>query len=391
MDYSKLTPASPEAVELRRDLHRHPELSAHEDRTGALVEKWLKSCGLTVIRAPEPGRSLIGVFDTGRQGRTLALRADMDALPIDENPCNLKGRKKFISEAPGAAHMCGHDFHTAGMLEAARRLSQRGDRLNGRVIFCFESGEEMGLGDDVRDLLKRQGGADAAFGVHVSADYPCGSVAILDGACTAGCETFRVDVRGKSAHGALPHLGLDPLNCAAQILVMANSIITRRVNSRDAAVLTACQIHGGSTWNRIPDECFIEGGTRFFDVAVGRALHDMFEETVAGVAAACGCDAAVKWRNLTLPVVNDAALAKTARECAGEVGIDLAAGQPWMASETYERFSRICPTVMAFVGCANDAGCGAPQHSDKFDADENSLPISAALTESFVCRFLAEP
>lgn len=389
MDLSKFAPASPEAVELRRDLHRHPELSCREERTGALAEAWLKSRGLAVFRAPAPGRSLIGVLDTGRPGKTLALRADMDALPIEENPCNLKGPKKFVSETRGAAHMCGHDFHTAGMLEAAARLSRQKERLNGRAIFCFESGEEMGTGDDVRELLRRQGGADAAFGIHVQADYPCGAAAILDGPCTAGCETFRADVRGKSAHGALPHMGLDPINCAAQILTAANSIVSRRVNSRDAAVLTACQFHGGSAWNRIPDDCFMEGGTRFFDVSVGRALRDMFDQTVAGVAAACGCSASVKWRNLTLPVVNDPSLAALARECARSAGVETIPGQPWMASETYARFGEICPVVMAFVGCANDEGCGAPQHSDRFDADENCLAVSAALTEAFALRFLA--
>jgi len=384
-----ISPAAADIVELRRDLHRHPELSGKEERTAGIVAAWLQKCGLTVTRAPAPGRSLIGVLETGRPGKTLALRADMDALPMDENACNLKGKKAFVSECAGAAHMCGHDFHTAGMLEAARRLAAMKDELKGRLIFCFESGEEMGKGDDVRELLKSLGGADAVFGIHVQADYPAGSAVILDGSCTAGCETFRIDVKGKSAHGATPHLGLDPLNCAAQILVASSSIISRRVNSREAAVITPCQLHGGSTWNRIPDDCFMEGSTRFFNAEVGRDLHAMLDQLAAGTAAACGCEAMVSWRNLTLPVVNDAALVKMAREAACETGIELIAGQPWMASETYARFAEICPTVMAFVGCANrETGCGAPQHSDKFDADESCLAASAALTVAFAHRFL---
>ena len=387
----KFTPAAPEIVELRRDLHRHPELSGCEARAADLVAGRLERCGLKVLRAPAPGRSLIGILDTGRPGKALALRADMDALPIDENACNLKGKKAFVSENKGAAHMCGHDFHTAGMLEAAARLAAMKDELKGRLIFCFESGEEMGLGDDVRALLAEQGGADAVFGIHVQADYPVGCAVILDGSCTAGCETFRIDVKGKSAHGATPHLGLDPLNCAAQILVAANSIISRRVNSREAAVITPCQFHGGSTWNRIPDDCFMEGSTRFFDEQVGRELHAMLDQTASGVAAACGCEAVTSWRNLTLPVVNDPALTGLARRAAREAGIRLIGGQPWMASETYARFRAICPTVMAFVGCANEqTGCGAPQHSDRFDADENCLAVSAALTAGFARAFLSE-
>ena len=390
MDFEKLAPASQQAVELRRDLHLHPELSGKEERTSDLVAEWLQACGLSVFRAPLPGRSLIGVLDTGRPGRTLALRADMDALPIVENACNLKREKTLVSEIKGAAHMCGHDYHTVGLLEVARRLAAMKDELNGKVVFCFESGEEMGMGDDVRALLAGHGGADAVFSIHVQADHPVGTAVILDGSCTAGCETFHIDVKGKSAHGATPHLGLDPLNCAAQILVAANSIISRRVNSREAAVITPCQIHGGSTWNRIPDDCFMEGSTRFFDARIGRDLHAMLDQTVAGVAAACGCDAETKWRNLTLPVVNVPELAQLARESARAAGIDVIAGQPWMASETYARFSDICPTMMAFTGCANaETGCGAPQHSDKFEADERVLAVNAALTTEFTKRFLA--
>ena len=390
MDFEKLAPASPQAVELRRDLHIHPELSGKEDRTAGLVAAWLEKSGLKVTRAPLPGRSLIGVLDTGRPGKTLALRADMDALPIVENACNLKREKTHVSEVEGVAHMCGHDFHTVGLLETARRLAAIKDELNGKIVFCFESGEEMGLGDDVRALLAEQGGADAVFSIHVQADYPVGTAVILDGSCTAGCETFRIDVKGKSAHGATPHLGLDPLNCAAQILVAANSIISRRVNSREAAVITPCQIHGGSTWNRIPDDCFMEGSTRFFDEQIGRDLRAMLDQTAAGVAAACGCEAAMSWRNLTLPVVNLPEVAELAREAARAAGIDVIAGQPWMASETYARFSEVCPTVMAFTGCANpETGCGAPQHSDRFEADERVLAVNAALTVEFAKRFLA--
>lgn len=143
-------PIEDEIVALRRDLHRHPELSGQETRTAGIVAAELERLGLKVIRAPERGNSLLGVLDTGRPGRTLALRADMDALPLQENACNLKGLKAFVSEIDGAAHMCGHDFHTAGMLAAARRLSAMKERLRGQLIFCFESGEEMGLGDDAR-------------------------------------------------------------------------------------------------------------------------------------------------------------------------------------------------------------------------------------------------
>ncbi len=381
-------PAEAEIVELRRDLHRHPELSGREVRTGGIVAAELERLGIRVLRAPEPGRSLLGVMETGRPGRTLALRADMDALPMKENPCNLGGAKSCVSEDDSAAHMCGHDFHTAGLLCAARRLAAAKDELAGRVVFCFESGEEMGLGDDARAMLK-DFAPDAIYGVHVQAAYPVGTAAVLDGPCTAGCETFKIDVAGKSAHGATPHLGSDPINCAAQILCASNAILARRVDSRESAVLTVCSFHGGSTWNRIPDGCFMEGSTRFFDEKVGRELHAMLEQTASGVAAACGCAATVSWRNLTLPSFNEPKLAESVRAAARETGVELIAGEPWMASETYARYREICPEVLVLVGCANpEKGCGAPQHSDKFEADEDCLAVSAALTVRFVKNFL---
>ncbi|OON87348.1 amidohydrolase [Pyramidobacter sp. YE332] len=384
-------PIEDEIAALRRDLHRHPELSGQETRTAGLVAAELERLGLTVIRAPEKGNSLLGVLDTGRAGKTLALRADMDALPLQENACNLKGAKAVVSEIDGAAHMCGHDFHTAGMLAAARRLTAIKEQLAGRVIFCFESGEEMGLGDDARALLAELKPVDAIFGVHVQAAFPCGAVVVIDGSCTAGCETFAVKVRGKSAHGATPHLGLDPINCAAQILCGANSIISRRVNAREAAVLTVCNFHGGSTWNRIPDECRMEGSLRFFSEQVGRDLHALLEQTAAGTAAANGCTAEVHWRNWCPPSVNDVALAALARRAAEEIGAEVIAGESWMASETFARYREIGPEVLAFVGCANpDTGCGAPQHSDQFDADEDCLAVSAALTVQFAQEFLGE-
>lgn len=385
----KITPVEAEIVELRRDLHRHPELSGQERRTAGIVASELKRLGIKVIRAPEQGNSLLGLLDTGHAGRTLALRADMDALALQEDACNLKGTKAFISETDGAAHMCGHDFHTAGMLAAARRLSAAKDRLRGRLIFCFESGEEMGMGGDARAMLSKLKPVDAVFGIHVQAAFPCGTVAVIDGSCTAGCETFAVTVRGKSAHGAMPHLGLDPINCAAQILCGANAIISRRINAREAAVLTVCNFHGGSAWNRIPDECFMEGSLRFFNEQVGTSLHTLFEQTAAGIAAANGCSAEVKWRNWCPPSVNNAALAALARRDAAAVGAKVIAGEPWMASETFSYYRAICPEVLAFVGCSNpDKGCGAPHHSGKFDADEDCLAISAALTVQFAQDFL---
>lgn len=387
----KAEPVEKEIIELRRDLHVHPELSCHETRTSGIVASELEKLGLKVLRAPEPATSVLGILECGRPGKTLALRADMDALPMNENPCNLAGPKAYVSQNRGAAHMCGHDFHTAGLLAAARHLSAEKDRLAGRVLFCFESGEEMGMGDDARALLAQQKPVDAVYGVHVQASYPAGTAVVLDGPCTAGCETFTIAVHGKSAHGALPHLSRDPVNCAAQILCASNAIVPRRISSREAAVLSVCSIHGGTSWNRIPDECVMEGGLRFFSAETGRRLHELLEQTARCIAESCGCTAECQWRNWTLPVVNDPALASLARSAAESAGVKLTSGEPWMASETFARYAEFAPTVFVFIGCADpEKGFGAPQHSDKFDADERCLAADAAVTVNFAEKFLSE-
>lgn len=383
-------PVERELIELRRDLHRHPELSGQERRTGGIVASQLERLGLKVFRAPEPGASLLGILESGRPGRTLALRADMDALSMRENPMNLTGPKACVSENNEAAHMCGHDFHTAGLVAVARRLTARKNELRGRVLFCFESGEELGLGDDARELLERHGPVDAVYGVHIQAAYPVGTAVILDGACTAGCRRFTLKVHGKSAHGALPHLSLDPLNCASQILCASNAILARRIDAREPAVLSFCSIHGGTTWNRIPDLCVLQGGLRFFSDDMGKRLGDLLEDVVRGTAESCGCTAELQWLDWTQPVVNDRGLAETARRAAVRAGVKVIDGEPWMASETFERYSRLAPTVFLFLGCANpEKGFGAAQHSDRFDADERCLDDDAAVTVSFAMDFLA--
>ncbi len=383
-------PMEKHILELRRDLHRHPELSGQEHRTAGIVAAELQRLGLKVFRAPAPGASVLGILECPRPGKTLALRADMDALPMRESPVNLKGPKACVSENDEAAHMCGHDFHTAGLLAAARRLVAKKDELKGRVLFCFESGEEMSLGDDARQLLEQHGPVDAVYGVHIQAAYPVGTVVVCDGACTAGCRRFALKVHGRSAHGALPHLSLDPLNCAAQILCASNAIVARRISAREPAVLSFCSIHGGTTWNRIPDECVLQGGMRFFNAETGHLLSRLLEETVRGTAESCGCTAEVQWFDWTQPVVNDRALAEMARCAAKRVGVKLIAGEPWMASETFERYSRLAPTVFLFIGCANpEKGFGAAQHSDQFDADEQCLADDADVTVSFAVDFLA--
>lgn len=375
--------------ELREDLHRRPDLSGREERTSAIAASELDKAGIGVIHAE--GYSLVGVLEGAAPGKTLALRADMDALPIQENENNLKGKRALCSEIAGAAHMCGHDFHTAALLGAGRRLAARRDSFKGRILFCFESGEEKGCGyKAVLDQLEKLGLPDAGFGIHVRSDFPCGTMAVHSGPCMAGTLSFAVDVHGKSGHGARPDQALDPINCAAQIICSANAILARRVNPLEAAVLGVCSIHGGSIHNRIPDLCRMEGTMRYFNDHLGEKMKIMLEQVVSGTSLANGCRSEMSWRGPCPAVVNDQALAEIARAQAESIqGVGLLDAEPWTASDSMGHYAKAFPCVYAFVGCANEAkGCGAPHHSDLFEADEDCLPLCVELTVRFAEEYL---
>lgn len=384
----KITPAEERIAELRRDLHRHPELSHQEARTSGIVETELKALGMEVFRC---GHCVLGVLEGAQKGKTLLLRADMDALPVEESPENLKKPRCVVSENAGAAHMCGHDFHTAALLGTAGRLAALRGSLKGRVLFAFESGEEVGTGfEPLLEKAAELGPVDAAVGFHVRAEFPVGSVGVCDGGATSGVRTFRVEVTGRGCHGAMPHMGVDPINCLAQILCASSSIISRRVDSSERAVLTACSFHGGDAWNLIPDSAFMEGSLRFFKTTVGDEMKRLLDQMAEGIAAANGCTAQVKWRNNCPPSMNDPELCAMAREEIETLGLQLITGHPWAGSDTMAHYARLAPELYLFVGGANEAeGCGAPHHNARFEVDERALPVIMDMAVRMARRILA--
>ena len=374
-------------VELRRDLHRHPEPAFREERTAGVVMRELRAMGVQ----PEPmgGTGVVAVLDSGRPGRTVLLRADLDALPVQEQATH-----GYASTVPGCMHACGHDGHTAMLLAAARRLAATRDQWAGRVAFVFQPAEEVGQGMRVllADGLLERVAPDVAFGLHLWTGSPSGACSVLPGAVMAAADELQIRVIGRGGHGAIPHLSRDPVVAAAQMIVALQTVVSRTIDPLQTVVLSVCQVAAGSAPNVIPSEATLAATLRTFEPEVRTLAHAAIERVLKGVAAAN--DTAVE---LTVvphvpPVVNHPDVAREVSACVAEVeGLsEPAPGLRIMASEDMAELLARVPGAFLFLGCGDAAkGTTAPHHHPAFDVDERVLPLGAELLARVACRLAA--
>ena len=346
-------------VRLRRDFHRHPELGYQETRTAAIVAERLRELGYAV----REGVAVTGVLgDRDGRGRTLLVRADMDALPILE-----RNDVEYRSENHGVMHACGHDGHTAiGMVAAARFA--RGD-VAGRLRFAFQPAEEGGQGADRMIEEGALEGVDAALGLHVWNSMPVGVVGVTPGPAMAAVDDFTIEIRGSGGHAAMPHQTDDPIVRAAAVVTNLQTIVSRRVSPFDTAVVSVTQISGGTAFNVIPDLVRLHGTLRTFLPHVREEVHRRIREVV-------GEHGTVEIRSVTRTLVNDEAMSELVREAAvsvvGEENVLLE--ERTMGGEDFAAFLERVPGCFFFVGSRSDGG-GAPHHHPEFDIDERSLPL----------------
>ena len=277
----QLREATEKAIALRRAIHRHPEMGNAEFETSALVERTLAGLGWEVTRPV--GTAVLATLHGARPGKTIAFRADMDALRIREAT-----GLPFQSEIDGVMHACGHDLHTAGLLGAAMLLTAHRDRLCGSVRVLFQPDEE---GDGGALRMMDAGcldGVDAVFGAHVEPNLPAGTVGLKYGKMYAASDTFRVVVHGEGCHGASPHDGIDAIAIGAQIVTALQQVVSRRVSPTDAAVVTVGKFHGGTQMNAICDEAVLEGILRTLGPESRQKVKRLFTGTVEGIACAMG-------------------------------------------------------------------------------------------------------
>jgi amidohydrolase len=370
---------SRELTDLRRDFHRHPELAFQERRTADVVAGLLTELGLSV-RTGVGTTGVVGELHNG-EGPVVALRADMDALPIQE-----VGDHDYVSTVPGVMHACGHDAHMAGLLGAARLAVQDqvdGNLPAGTLRLLFQPAEEQ-AGEDGKSGATRMvedgamEGVSAVAGLHVGGHLPAGKVFVKEGAMMAGCDDLRVSVRGRSAHAAMPHEGVDALVLTAHGILAAQQVVSRQLSPMENGVVTFGKIRGGVAPNVVPEEVQLDGTLRYFAEEVRERLHEGVRGAFAALEA-LGGTTQVHIREGYPPLVNHPEVARVARKVATEVvgDEDVWDAEPMMGAEDFAILSREAPGAFLWLGAAlPDA---REHHHPRFDIDEAVLPLAAAL------------
>lgn len=369
-----------ELTAIRRDLHEHPELGFEEVRTAAIVAKALESYGIDVTTGI--GKTgVVGVLEGNRPGRTIGLRADMDALPIDERT-NLS----YASKTPNVMHACGHDAHTTMLLGAARYLSEVRD-FAGKVIFIFQPAEE-GLGGAramIADGLFEKFPCDEIYGMHNSPYHGPGEIGVKPGDAMAGSNFFDIKVRGIGSHAASPEHSADPIVITSGLVTQMQSIVSRNLGGTEAAVLSITQFHSGAAYNVIPEEAHIAGTIRYFDLNVAQKVSDRIRSLCSGFALAHGIEIDCEIRNVFDVLVNDTKLSQEMINAASEVMGDGKAelrDNRVMGSEDFADMLRVVPGAYCTVGHKGDV----PLHNPAFVLDDDILPVGASIYVKMVER-----
>jgi len=371
-------------VSLRREIHRHPELGRHEEHTGLLIQRELNALGIPFHRAADTG--IVGELTGALPGPIVALRADMDALPIPE-----QSGLEYASEVPGVMHACGHDLHTAGLLGAAKLLCAHRDQLRGSVRFLFQPDEEGNGG--ARRMIDDgcMENVSAVFGAHVATEYSSSTAAVRFGKAYAASNPFDIILRGRSSHGAEPHLGADAIVAASALVSAIQTLISRNVSPLDSAVISIGSLHAGTARNIIADEAKLSGIIRCFGPEMRQTLSDRLTSMAHAVAAAHGCEAEVHVQWGYSGIINDDAMTAHVQKCArrllGEENV-IASPAPTLGTEDFGEFLACAPGAFWHIGVGRPGAENAPLHNPHFNPDEGALRLLAALHAEIVWNYL---
>ncbi|HJV46342.1 MAG TPA: M20 family metallopeptidase [Bacillota bacterium] len=382
----RLEEVYPEFVSFRRDLHMYPELSFHEENTPRKIADYLTKLGLEV-RTGVGGRGVVGYLRGGKPGRTVALRADFDALPIqDEKDVDYKSR------IPGVMHACGHDIHTAALLSVAKVLSEVREQIAGTVVFIHQFAEELAPGG--AKAMIEDGcleGVDVIYGAHVWSTEPVGTVGFCEGYMMAAPDAFDIEVIGKGGHGATPHLTVDSLVVGSQLVLNLQQIVSRRIDPLKPAVVTIGSFTSGQAFNVIPNTAKLVGTVRTFDDQV----RSMIEESIGQIAkhtcemagATCSYEYKRGYPALWNHPEETRRVAELAKQLIGDENVTKLA--PVMGGEDFSYYLQKVPGTFFFVGGGNPTTNAIyPHHHPKFDVDEHSLTITGKVFMAVVLDFL---
>jgi len=365
-----------EMTALRHDLHQHPETAFQEHRTAALVASKLREFGVDEVHEGIARTGVVGTIRAGTGTRAIALRADMDALALEE-----KNDLPYRSCHEGRMHACGHDGHTAMLLGAARYLAESRN-FDGAVHLIFQPAEEAAGGGRVmvEEGLFERFPAEAVFGLHNRPGLPPGRFAIRPGPIMAGMDYFDLAITGRGAHSARPETGIDAVVTAAHIVVALQTIVSRNIGALDSAVVSVTQIHGGDAYNVIPEDVMLKGTVRAYRPDLLARLEQAMRRIAEGVAASLGASARLDYHKGYPPLVNHPDetrwAADVASEIAGEAGVDRE-GEPIMASEDFAFMLERTPGAFIFLGNGEGEG-GCELHNPRYNFNDDILPVGAS-------------
>ena len=367
-----------EAVELRRDFHQYPELGFKEKRTSKQLADYLGALGLRVqTEIAETG--VVGFLSGRSPGPTLLIRADMDALPIEE-----RTEKPYKSKNAGVMHACGHDGHMAAVMITAKALARRKEKFSGQIKFVFQPGEEgfAGAREMIRKGVLIDPKVDSAIGFHLYNSMPLGSVLFRSGPTMASMDSFVIKVIGKGGHAAMPDEAVDAILVSAHVVTSLQSLISREVSPLDPLVVHIGTIHGGSAFNIVSDIVELKGTVRTLNADLQKSMPERMRRVITNTTAAFKGAAKFDYDFGYPPLVNDAMMVDLVRNAARDVVKDggILATQPLMASDDMAFFLREVPGCFFFVGSANqEKGLNSPHHNSLYDFDEDAMLIAAEI------------
>jgi amidohydrolase len=369
-------------VEIRRDLHMNPELSFQEKRTPEFIANYLRDLGLDV-KTKVGGNGVVGYLKGGKPGKTIALRADFDALPIEDEK-----DVPYKSTVPGVMHACGHDIHTAALLGTAKVLSQIKDEIKGTIVFLHQHAEELAPGGAI--AMIEDGcleGVDVVYGAHVEVNFPIGQVALNDGYVHASSDTFDITIHGKGGHGAEPHRSIDPLVIGSHLVVDLQNIVSRRVDPTKPAIVTVGAFRSGDGYNIIPDKAYLKGTVRTYDPNVRKQVEEELKLITQKTAEKNGASADIDYIKGFISLYNHPKetefIKKISSEIVGEENTVIKPAD--MGAEDFAYYVDTIPGTFFWVGGGNpELNAIYPHHHPKFDVDERSMIITGKVFISAV-------
>lgn len=383
-----LKAAYPQMVQWRREFHQWPELSFQEERTPRRIAEILGQFGIPV-RTGVGGRGVVGVIEGGRPGPTVALRADFDALPIQE-----ENEVPYRSRVPGVMHACGHDGHTAALLGVAQVWSSLRQELPGRLVLIHQFAEEVTPGG--AQAMIADGcldGVDAIFGTHLWSGFPLGSIGIKAGEVMAASDEFEILIRGKGGHGAMPHETVDAIVVGSHVVTQLQTLVSRKVNPLYPAVVTVGSFQAGETFNVIAEQALLKGTVRTYHPAVQDLLEQEMKQLVSGVCAAYGARCEVRYQRGYPAVVNHERetfmVTQVVREVMGEEAVYRM--EPLTPGEDFAYYLQKVPGCFFFTGCRNEEiGAHYPHHHPRFNMDERAILHAAQILALSALSYMSQ-